>query len=111
MANKPSSGSAGGEMPPQTRYAKSGDVSIAYQVTGNGAFDLVFVPGFVSNLDAQLEHPGWSFSRLIRFDKLGTEAVGPKAYAAHFPLRMRLVAVLLDPLVHEPILELLELEF
>ena len=55
-------------------------MSIAYQVTGNGAFDLVFVPGFVSNLDAQLEHPGWShffsrlssFSRLIRFDKRGT---------------------------------------
>jgi hypothetical protein len=61
----------------QTRYAKSGDVSIAYQVTGSGPFDLVFVPGFVSNLDGQLENPGWSrffsrlctFSRLIRFDK------------------------------------------
>jgi hypothetical protein len=50
----------------QTRYAKSGDVSIAYQVTGSGGFDLVLVPGFVSNLDGQLENPGWSqlFSRL-----------------------------------------------
>jgi hypothetical protein len=38
-------------IPSQTRYAKSGDVSIAYQVTGSGPFDLVFVPGFVSNLD------------------------------------------------------------
>ena len=37
--------------PPETRYAKSGDVSIAYQVTGSGDLDLVFVPGFVSNLD------------------------------------------------------------
>ena len=36
---------------PETRYAKSGDVRIAYQVTGNGPFDLVFMPGFVSNLD------------------------------------------------------------
>jgi class 3 adenylate cyclase len=65
---------------PQTRYAKSGDVNIAYQVTGDGPLDLVFVPGFVSNLDGQLENPGWSnfftrlsqFSRLIRFDKRGT---------------------------------------
>ena len=70
-------------IPSQTRYAKSGDVNIAYQVTGSGPFDLVFVPGFVSNLDGQLEIPGWShffsrlsnFSRLIRFDKRGTGAI------------------------------------
>ena len=36
-------------MPPETRYAKSGDVHIAYQVMGDGPLDLVFVPGFVSN--------------------------------------------------------------
>jgi hypothetical protein len=36
---------------PETRYATSGDVRIAYQVTGSGPFDLVFMPGFVSNLD------------------------------------------------------------
>ena len=36
---------------PETRYARSGDVRIAYQVTGSGPLDLVFVPGFVSNLD------------------------------------------------------------
>ncbi|MFO1163199.1 MAG: adenylate/guanylate cyclase domain-containing protein [Reyranellaceae bacterium] len=66
--------------PPETRYAKSGDVSIAYQVSGNGPFDLIFVPGFVSNLDVYWERPGYSdlfahlgrFSRLIRFDKRGT---------------------------------------
>jgi len=65
---------------PETRYTKSGDVRIAYQVTGNGPFDLVFVPGFVSNLDLAWENPGWAhffsrlsaFSRLIRFDKRGT---------------------------------------
>src|SRR5436305_221514 len=38
-------------MPPETRYAKSGDVSIAYQVVGEGPIDLVLVPGFVSHLD------------------------------------------------------------
>jgi pimeloyl-ACP methyl ester carboxylesterase len=66
--------------PPETRYARSGDVSIAYQVSGRGPFDLIFVPGFVSNLDVLWETPGFSdlfdrlgrFSRLIRFDKRGT---------------------------------------
>jgi class 3 adenylate cyclase len=66
--------------PPETRYARAGDVSIAYQVSGSGPFDLIFVPGFVSNLDVHWETPGFSdlfvrlgrFSRLIRFDKRGT---------------------------------------
>ncbi len=66
--------------PPKTQYTKSGDLHIAYQVTGSGPLDLVFVPGFVSHLEYQWEHP-WSarfferlgsFSRLIRFDKRGT---------------------------------------
>jgi hypothetical protein len=38
-------------MLPETRYAKSGDVHIAYQVIGNGPFDLVFVPGFISHVE------------------------------------------------------------
>jgi pimeloyl-ACP methyl ester carboxylesterase len=67
-------------MPPITRYAKSGDVHIAYQVTGEGPLDLVFVPGFVSHLEADWNSPLRarfierlsSFSRLIRFDKRGT---------------------------------------
>src|SRR6266849_6447957 len=37
-------------MLPETRYAKSGDVHIAYQVIGNGPIDLVFVPGFITGL-------------------------------------------------------------
>lgn len=45
---------------PETRYAKSSDIRIAYQVIGNGPLDLVFVPGFISNLDAQWEDPGFS---------------------------------------------------
>jgi pimeloyl-ACP methyl ester carboxylesterase len=65
---------------PKTQYTKSGDLHIAYQVTGAGPLDLVFVPGFVSHLECQRDHP-WSahfferlgsFSRLIRFDKRGT---------------------------------------
>ncbi len=64
----------------ETRYAKSGDVNIAYQVTGGGSLDLVLVPGFVSHLENDWEEPRsahflerlGSFSRLIRFDKRGT---------------------------------------
>ena len=44
--------------PPETRYAKSGELRIAYQVVGSGPLDLVFVPGFVSNLDLWWEEPG-----------------------------------------------------
>jgi pimeloyl-ACP methyl ester carboxylesterase/DNA-binding CsgD family transcriptional regulator len=66
--------------PPETRYARSGDVRIAYQVIGNGSIDLVFVPGFLSNLEVHWEDPGYShllqrlgaFTRLIQFDKRGT---------------------------------------
>ena len=65
---------------PETHYAKSGDVNIAYQVTGSGPRDMVLVPGFVSHLENDWEEPGsirflerlGSFSRLIRFDKRGT---------------------------------------
>ena len=39
---------------PDVQYAKSGDVNIAYQVTGTGPFDLVFVPGFVTHLELGL---------------------------------------------------------
>jgi class 3 adenylate cyclase len=64
----------------ETRYAKSGDVNIAYQVVGDGRLDLVLVAGFVSHLDVDWEHPDPAhflerlagFSRLIRFDKRGT---------------------------------------
>ena len=65
---------------PETRYAKSGDTHIAYQVLGSGPLDLVYVPGFVSHLEHQWQNPRWahmlrrlaSFSRLIMFDKPGT---------------------------------------
>jgi pimeloyl-ACP methyl ester carboxylesterase len=64
----------------ETRYAKSGDIHIAYQVIGKGPLDLVYVPGFVSHLEHQWQNPRWahmlrrlaSFSRLIMFDKPGT---------------------------------------
>ena len=45
-------------MQPETHYAQSGDVQIAYQVVGDGAFDLVVVPGYISNLDHMWDEPG-----------------------------------------------------
>ena len=67
-------------MPPETRYAKSGDVHLAYQVVGDAPLDLVFVHGWVSNLEYGWEVPPLalflnrlaSFSRLILFDRRGT---------------------------------------
>src|SRR5579859_6211870 len=73
---------AGGRMEiPPVRYARSGDVSIAYQVTGEGnPIDLVFAPGTVSHLALDWDRPLSRtrierlsrFCRLIRFDKRGT---------------------------------------
>jgi DNA-binding SARP family transcriptional activator/pimeloyl-ACP methyl ester carboxylesterase len=65
---------------PDVHYAKSGDLNIAYQVTGGGEVDLVLVPGFVSHLEKDWEEPRHAHflerlgavSRLIRFDKRGT---------------------------------------
>ncbi len=67
-------------MTPDTRYARSGDVHIAYQVLGDGPIDLIVVPGFVTHLEYQWEEPDAArffqrlarFSRLIVFDKRGT---------------------------------------
>ena len=69
------------ELPmPETRYARSGEVDIAYQVLGDGPVDLVFVMGWVSHLEYFWKEPSFarflrrlaSFSRLILFDKRGT---------------------------------------
>lgn len=66
-------------MIPQVRFARSGDVDIAYQVLGSGPIDLVFVEGFMSHRQLNWETPGYArycerlaeFSRLILFDKRG----------------------------------------
>lgn len=67
-------------MPHETRYARSGDVNVAYQVIGEGKFDLICMIGWVSNIEYVWEEPTLSgflnrlaaFSRLIIFDKRGT---------------------------------------
>jgi pimeloyl-ACP methyl ester carboxylesterase/class 3 adenylate cyclase len=65
---------------PETRYAQSGDIAIAYKTVGEGPFDLVWTPGAFSNLDLMWEEPALarfydglaSFARLLLFDKRGT---------------------------------------
>ena len=72
-------------MRPETRYARSGDLNIAYQVVGSGPVDLVYVPGWVSHVELAWELPDLargferlaSFSRLILFDKRGTGMSDP----------------------------------
>ena len=70
----------GRRVKPETRYARSGDVSIAYQVSGEGTLDVVLVPGAFTHLEHMQLEPRTvqfsqrlaSFGRLIRFDKRGT---------------------------------------
>ncbi len=89
---------------PVTRYAKSGDVHVAYQVFGTGPVDLVFVPGFVSHIENYWEYPDlarWllrlgSFARVIMFDKRGTGLSDPVSEAPSLDLRMDDVRAVMD---------------
>jgi pimeloyl-ACP methyl ester carboxylesterase/class 3 adenylate cyclase len=91
-------------MLPETRYARSGEINIAYQVIGDGPIDLVFVPGFISHLDLQWGDPRVarfleqlaSFSRLILFDKRGTGLSDPVAAPAPLEERMDDVRAVMD---------------
>jgi len=57
---------------PETKYAKSGDLYVAYQVKGEGPLDLVFIPGFTSHLELAWEEPRSArfFTRLSEFCRL-----------------------------------------
>ncbi len=67
-------------MKPKTNYTKSGEFNIAYQVIGNGPVDVIYIPGWVSNIDMMWVEPRLAafltrislFARLILFDKRGT---------------------------------------
>ena len=86
------------------RYAKSGDVNVAYQITGDGPFDLVLVPGFFSHLEIDWEHAGYahflerlgSFARLIRLDKRGTGLSDRGVGLPDFETRMDDVRAVMD---------------
>jgi pimeloyl-ACP methyl ester carboxylesterase len=89
---------------PETHYVKSDDVHIAYQVLGEGPFDLLFVPGFISNVEALWRSPDQSaffrrlasFCRLILFDKRGTGMSDRGTHDFTLEQRMHDVQAILD---------------
>jgi pimeloyl-ACP methyl ester carboxylesterase len=89
---------------PEVRYARSGDISIAYQVVGDGPFDLVWTPGALSHLDLTWEDEEKarflrglaSFSRLIVFDKRGTGLSDRVAGIADLETRMDDIRAVMD---------------
>ena len=89
---------------PEVRYAKSGDVNIAYTSFGSGDLDFLLVPGFVSHLEIsgelpQIQHLGSrisSFARLILFDKRGTGLSDPVTDAPTLEERMDDLRAVLD---------------
>src|ERR1700758_628275 len=88
----------------QTRYARSGDVAIAYQVVGEGPFDVVFVPGAISHVELGWEVPSFrrlyerlaAFCRLIIFDKRGTGMSDSVQGAPSLEVRMDDVRAVMD---------------
>jgi class 3 adenylate cyclase len=89
---------------PVTRYARSGDLSIAYQVIGEQPRDLVLVPGFVSHLEWAWQEPGLarflerlaSFRRVITFDKRGTGMSDPVGDPPTYDERMDDLRAVMD---------------
>jgi pimeloyl-ACP methyl ester carboxylesterase/class 3 adenylate cyclase len=89
---------------PPTRYARSGDASIAYQVVGEGPIDLVLVLGFATHVELQWESLAFarffdrisSFARLIVFDKRGTGLSDPVAEVPTLEQRVDDVRAVMD---------------
>ena len=89
---------------PTTRYAKSEEVNIAYQVFGDGSVDLVFVPGFISHIELAWEEPYLArflrrlaaFTRVIFFDKRGTGLSDPVARPPGLTERMDDIRAVMD---------------
>ncbi len=89
---------------PETRYARSGDVSIAYQMLGDGPFDLVRIPPFVYHIELAWQIPSLaafnrelaSFARLITFDKRGTGMSDRVSGAPSLEVRMDDVRAVMD---------------
>lgn len=91
-------------MVPEIRYAKSGDVHIAYQVFGDGAVDLVMIPGFISNIEHYWDWPEFARwlsrlgtrARVMLFDKRGTGLSDRLGQLPGLDLRMDDVRAVMD---------------
>jgi pimeloyl-ACP methyl ester carboxylesterase/class 3 adenylate cyclase len=89
---------------PETRYAWSGETSIAYQVYGDGPTDIVLVPGWVSHLEVAWENLGYrhfmdrlaTFARVIVYDKRGTGLSDPVDKAPPFDPRLDDLSAVLE---------------
>src|ERR1700740_485674 len=89
---------------PETRYALSGDVNVAYQVMGNGPVDIIMVPGFISHIEFRHELPGYtaalrrlsSFARVVAFDKRGQGLSDRVSDAPSLEQRMDDVRAIMD---------------
>ena len=89
---------------PDTRYALSGDVSIAYQVIGDGPVDIIAVPGLTSHIEFMHEFPGYTaflrrlakFARVVVFDKRGQGLSDRISGAPSLELRMDDVRAVMD---------------
>jgi class 3 adenylate cyclase/dienelactone hydrolase len=89
---------------PETKYARSGDVHIAYQVFGSGDLDIVVVPGFTSHIELLWEHEPAarsleglaSFARVITFDRRGSGLSDPAPDAPSLETRMDDVRAVMD---------------
>ena len=89
---------------PETRYAQSGDVHIAYQVFGEGELDLVLVPGYINHVELVWENPAFarvleslaSFARVVMFDRRGSGLSDPVADAPSLETRMDDLRAVMD---------------
>jgi class 3 adenylate cyclase len=89
---------------PETRYALSGDVNLAYQVMGDGPVDIIMVPGFISHIEFRHEMPGYtaslrrlsSFARVVTFDKRGQGLSDRVSDAPSLEQRMDDVRAIMD---------------
>jgi pimeloyl-ACP methyl ester carboxylesterase len=89
---------------PKTRYARSGELSIAYQVVGDGPRDLVYVPGAISHLDFAWDHPGYvrfirrlaAIARVIVFDRRGMGLSDPVSAAPAVEERVGDIRAVMD---------------
>src|SRR5579884_2351488 len=93
-----------GAMAPVTRYARSGELHIAYQVVGDGPLDLLYVPSWISQVEHYWEEPSvtryfsrlTSFSRLIMFDRRGSGLSDPLPRAPTLEEQMDDIVAVLD---------------
>jgi pimeloyl-ACP methyl ester carboxylesterase len=91
---------------PETRYARLGDIMLAYQTMGSGPHDLIVVPGIISHVEFAHELPGYTaflrslstFARVVTFDKRGQGLSDRVSHVPTLEERMDDVRAIMDAL-------------